>query len=253
MAEPTARVCPRCGTLAGEGELCSTCGTNLAAMRDMLPTRAEWEAANLVSSPAGEPQRRRRSPTNTRNQIIASIAVIALFALILLLAGSNGSHQRRSGSGVPKGAGSSSTSTPTATIGLPTVTACAAAWNGGRSAEHRRDLARAVMSLARPVAVIGTYVGTDRHVARVGGGNPVVVKADACLVAANDDVFLQQPDGSWGLTLATGKRFSNMASDPTWTVDHANATVRVGSSAGEGAITPARRSLVILTASQLER
>jgi hypothetical protein len=41
-----ARVCPHCGELPGEGVFCAACGRNLAAV-DRLPTRAEWEAANL--------------------------------------------------------------------------------------------------------------------------------------------------------------------------------------------------------------
>ena len=41
-----ARVCPHCGDPPGEGVFCAACGRNLAAV-DRLPTRAEWDAANV--------------------------------------------------------------------------------------------------------------------------------------------------------------------------------------------------------------
>jgi len=40
------RVCPHCGEPPGEGVFCVACGRNLAAV-DRLPTRAEWDAANV--------------------------------------------------------------------------------------------------------------------------------------------------------------------------------------------------------------
>ena len=41
-----ARVCPHCGEPPGEGVFCAACGRNLAAV-DRLPTRAEWDVANV--------------------------------------------------------------------------------------------------------------------------------------------------------------------------------------------------------------
>jgi hypothetical protein len=79
----------------------------------------------------------------------------------------------------------------------------------------------------------------------------VLVNARSCVVAADNLVFVQQPDGTWGLTQATTTRFSNIARDPTWTADHANAAVNVGSGAAEGTLSPTRGPLVFLTSAQL--
>jgi hypothetical protein len=43
-SDPNARVCPRCGELARDQPLCSSCGLNLAAQLE-VPARTEWEAA----------------------------------------------------------------------------------------------------------------------------------------------------------------------------------------------------------------
>jgi hypothetical protein len=68
-----------------------------------------------------------------------------------------------------------------------------------------------------------------------------------CVIAADNLVFIRQPDGSWGLTKATSTQFSSIALDHSWTADHANLTVRLGSSAA-GRVTVSRKngSLVVL-------
>jgi hypothetical protein len=45
-ADADARVCPHCGEPPGEGVFCAACGRNLASV-DRLPTRAEWDVANV--------------------------------------------------------------------------------------------------------------------------------------------------------------------------------------------------------------
>jgi len=219
-------------------------------MRGMLPTRAEWEAANpgqTAAAPRPEPpadhadrqqkRRRRWAPSrNFRKQAIASVAVIAAFGVVLITATSPGTPH-------PGRAGRVTHPSPKP----PTVAACVAAWNGGKSAEHRRDLAMTVAHAANAVAVLATYIGRGLKVARVGGGNPVLVNADMCVIAADNLVFIRQPDGSWGLTKATSTQFSSIALDHSWTADHANLTVRLGSSAA-GRVTVSRKngSLVVL-------
>jgi hypothetical protein len=271
MIEPGARVCPRCGEPAGELVRCAICGADLAAMRGMLPTRADWEAAGRSADEASSPapteapqaETPRKGPrvsrpavrVSRRKQVIASLGVILLFVVVLIAGtGSNPSHPQLGG-GVtsppppattsPTTTGSAPTHHKAASHG-PTVRACAAAWNGGRSATHREDLAHAVTSAAHPVAVVGRYAGANRKVARDGGGTPVLARRNACIVAADDLVFIHQPDKSWGLTHATATHFSNISGDPTWTADHANATVTTA-----GGIHPSRGGLVVLTSSQL--
>ena len=268
--EPSTRVCPGCGEPAAEPARCPTCGANLAAMRGMLPTRAEWEAANpgpsatapRLDSPADHADRQQKgrprwAPSgNFRKQAIASVAVIAAFGVVLITATSPGTpHPGRAGRVThpsPVAVASTtapvaSTSTPAVSTKPPTVAACVAAWNGGKSAEHRRDLAMTVAHAANAVAVLATYIGRGLKVARVGGGNPVLVNADMCVIAADNLVFIRQPDGSWGLTKATSTQFSSIALDHSWTADHANLTVRLGSSAA-GRVTVSRKngSLVVL-------
>jgi hypothetical protein len=253
--------------------VCSTCGSNLAVMREMLPTRAEWEAADRGDSPPAGRRSRWAAMSNARKQTIVSIAVIALFVVVLIAgngtgsnsssprhaAGPDGSSSTGSDGTVSSPAATSSTPTSTTTASTPTVstspatvTSCAAAWNGGRSAEHRRDLLGTVAHAAKPGAVIATYVGPERTVARVGGGNPVLVNGHACVVAADDLVFLRQPDGSWGFSKATPTRFARIAQDPTWTADHANATVQLGSTAAAGMVIPRGSSVVVLTSSDVQ-
>jgi len=281
MTEPSVRVCPRCGEPAGGSDLCAVCSANLAVMRGMLPTRAEWEAAHPVGPPPAEPvtsrdralaQATRPLPSwlrsgsgpvgkrrpgwtaagTTRNQVIASVAAIALFAVILFTgSGSGGSRPGR-----PAGATHSRGPAVTPAPGDPTLASCVAAWNGGRSAQHRRDLEQTVAQDAPSVAVLATYAGPIRDLARVGGGTPVLVGIHVCIVVAHDSVFFRQPDGSWGLTLASaGHAISVIARDPGWTSDHANVIVQLGSGAGPatdaGKLTVHGSSLVVLRSSDL--
>jgi len=295
MIEPNLRVCPSCGEPAGEFQRCVTCGANLAAMRAMLPTRGEWEAANPLKAAAammGEPprpnppeppranrrttaraNRQAKAPTERRSgraasasfrkQVVVSVAVIAAFAVVVLTASKPSSPPPRSsaGAGGPPSSGSrGSTGTSTTSPGTPgrsagtaTLASCVAAWNGGKSAEHRHDLARAVARATKPAAVIATYAGPDRMVARVGGGNPVLVRAGVCVIAADDLLFLQQPDGSWGLTKATATSFTSISRDLTWTAEHANAVVQLGAPTRSGALTAGAKqsSLVVLRSSDV--
>jgi ribosomal protein L37E len=51
MTDGTDRVCPRCGTLAGENDYCSKCGFHLAQEPE-LPTKEQWEARQTEASQA---------------------------------------------------------------------------------------------------------------------------------------------------------------------------------------------------------
>ena len=261
-------------------------------MRDMLPTRSEWQAANPgkaapASGPeppsatrvAPPPRRRRpnwRAAGGFRKQAIVSVAVIAAFAVVVITATKpSPAHPRRAAApaastaapAASTAAPAASRAAPAASTAAPSLAGCVAAWNGGKSAEHRHDLARTVAPAGKPTApagepaapagkpaaVIATYTGPDREVARVGGGNPVLVRAGACVVAADGLVFLRQPDGSWGQTKATSGPFTSIARDPTWMADHANAVVQLGSPALAGALAvdPKRTSLVFLAPSDV--
>jgi hypothetical protein len=271
MIEPSDRVCPRCGEAAGEPDLCATCSANLAAMRGMLPTRAEWEAASSRQAVPDDRHTKRRSrwaAGGARSQVIVSLGVVALFVVVLIAGqGSTRPHSRRATRSTLSVPGTATT--PPVTTAPPVTTtpavmatravarsprnvaACVAAWNGGSSAQHHQYLARTVGYAHTPVAVIATYHGPDRTVTAVGG-NPVLVKAGRCVLAADNFVFMQQPDGSWGLTQATLTSFSSIARDSTWTVGHANATVNLAPPAtAAGTVRPSKGSLLVLTASDV--
>lgn len=266
MTEPTTRVCPRCGEPAAASDRCPTCGANLAAMREMLPTRADWETANPAPAgpdpdgPGAGLRSRWGAISSARKQTIVSLAVVALF-VVVLIAGTGSSSKppndlpaggtTSSPTAASTGTTSTTPATTTAAAGTPTVTSCAAAWNGGKSARHRRLLLGTVAHAAQAGAVIATYAGAARQVAREGGGNPVQVNAHACVVAADDLVFIQQPDGSWGFSKATPTRFAGISGDSSWTVHHANATVQLGSTAAAGFVIPRGGSLVVLRTSDV--
>ncbi|MGH2968465.1 MAG: hypothetical protein ACRDK0_05305, partial [Solirubrobacteraceae bacterium] len=49
--DQSARICPFCGALPGDGLFCAACGRNLSAV-ERLPTRAEWQRAPPPASGA---------------------------------------------------------------------------------------------------------------------------------------------------------------------------------------------------------
>ncbi len=280
--DPDTRVCARCGRPATDKDFC-VCGANLEAMRRMLPTRGEWEQANpeKAAVPPPEPSPPGKEPTprtrpikwegkglpaplseRMRKQILPSLLVIAVFAAIVIFGSSSSS--KKGGiqtSTLPAATQSSSTSTTTAAqtstthaapvTAAPTITACATAWNGGRSATHRHILDLSVTADQPPVALLATYRGPERRLARVGGGSHVLVSTNACIVAAHDSVFVEQPNGTWGLVKASpGSPFEVPANGPQWAQAHHNATVTVGplhgGPADVGALTPTSHRLPVL-------
>ncbi len=274
--DPDTRVCARCGRPATDKDFC-VCGANLEAMRGMLPSRGDWEKANpeKAAVPPPEPPPSGTEPTprtrpikwegkglpvplseRMRKQIIPSVIAIAIFAVFLIFGSHSSSHKtatHRASSPTAAAVQTSTTQTSHSshTTAAPTVTTCAVAWNGGRSPTHRHILDLAVTRDRPPVAVIASYAGTEQRLARLGGGSLVLVIARACVVVADRSVFIQQPNGTWGLVRATsGSPFAVIAREPAWTQAHHNATVTVGplhgGPADVGAVTPASRPLVVL-------
>ncbi len=278
--DPDTRVCARCGRPATDKDFC-VCGANLEAMRGMLPTRGDWEKANpeKAAVPPPEPPPPGKEPTprtrpikwegkglpiplsdRMRKQILPSVLVIAVFAVIVIVGSSNSS--KKGGiqtSTLPASTTSSATSTTTHTSSTqttaatvaPAITACATAWNGGRSPTHRHILDLTVSADQPPVALLATYRGPVQHLARLGGGSQVLVSTNACIVAAHDSVFIQQPNGNWGLVKAApGTPFALRPGGPQWAQKRHNATVTVGPLQGGpadvGAVTPTGHTLPVL-------
>lgn len=88
-----ARVCPRCGTRAGEAEYCETSGLHLWAQTE-LPTRSDWETQQTPSRlSTNEPLRdaagralarwRGFSPRVQLGLAAAVVALIAVTAIVL--------------------------------------------------------------------------------------------------------------------------------------------------------------------------
>jgi hypothetical protein len=279
--DPDTRVCARCGRPATDKDFC-VCGANLEAMRAMLPTRGDWEKANPEKAavpppepppPGTEPAPRTRPikwegkglpislSERMRKQILPSVLVIAVFAAIVIYGSSNSSKK---GGIQTTTLPASTTRTTTQTSSTqasrtqtavatapPTITACATAWNGGLSPTHRHILDLAVTADKPPVAVLATYRGPERRLARFGGGSQVLVRTNACIVAAHDSAFIQQPSGNWGLVKAApGSPFAAPAGGPQWVQQHHNAIVKVGPLRGGpadvGAITPTGHRLAVL-------
>jgi hypothetical protein len=278
--DPETRVCARCGRPATDKDFC-VCGANLEAMRAMLPTRGDWEKANpeKAALPPPEPPPPGKEPTprtrpikwegkglpvpmseRMRKQILPSVLVIAVFAVIVIVGSSSSS--KKGGiqtSTLPASTTSAAASTTTQTSSTqsaparaaPTITACATAWNGGRSPTHRHILDLAVTADQPPVALLATYRGPEQRLPRVGGGSQVLVSTNACIVAAHESVFIQQSNGNWGLVkAAAGTPFALRAGGPQWAQKRHNATVKVGPLRGGpadvGAVTPTGHSLPIL-------
>jgi hypothetical protein len=325
LVDPGDRVCPRCGRPAAGADTCE-CDANLAAMRDMLPTREQrgarpaaqppaseqpvaadrfrrWEAAAArfvrqppeadptpdapVAAADAEPQPRTRSArrilsrvlslllrtfglrtgpgergagpgpaTTRRNQMIASAGVILVF-VIILIAGSGSSGEGKKPATTPAASTPTTASAPAAVAG-PSVNSCATAWNGGTSATHRHILDLGVVNDSPAVAVIATYAGASASLKRFGGGSPVLIAQNACIVIADDSLFIQQPSGNWGwIKAAEGYPFARIAADPKWTLAHANVSVAAGPlskrAANLGAVTRSHDTLVILTDADLGR
>ena len=203
--DPVTRVCARCGRPATDKDFC-VCGANLEAMRAMLPTRGDWEKANPEKAavpppepppPGKEPPPRTRPikwegkglpiplSERMRKQILPSVLVIAVFAAIVIYGSTNSSKKGgiqtttlpASTTSTTTQASSTQTSSTqtTALTTTPTIAACAAAWNGGRSPTHRHILDLTVTADNPPVALLATYRGTERRLARLGGGSQVLV------------------------------------------------------------------------------
>lgn len=287
--DPETRVCARCGRAATDKDFC-VCGANLDAMRGMLPTRADWEDANpekaavpppeppAPPAPGEEPPARTRPikwegkglpvslSDRMRKQIIPSVIVIAVFAVIVIVGSSKSSKNGIKTSTLPDttstaaatqtsttqtSATKTSASRTTPVTGAATIASCARAWNGGNSPTHRHILDLAVASEQPAVAVLGTYWGPERRLARLGGGSQVIVTNGACVVAARESVFIAQPNGTWGLVKAApGTPFAIRPGAPPWGQGRHNASVKVGPLRGGpadvGAVTPTGRSLIVL-------
>jgi hypothetical protein len=276
--DPDTRVCARCGRPATDKDFC-VCGANLEAMRAMLPTRAEWEVANpekaALPPPEPPPPGTESTPKTRpikwegkglpvpfsermRKQILPSLLVIAVFVVIVIVGSSSSS--KKGGiqtSTLPAASTPTSTSTTTSATkttpvaAAPTINSCATAWNGGHSATHRHILDLSVTADQAPVALLATWHGPEQHLARVGGGSQVLVTANACIVATHDSVFIQQPNGNWGLVKAVpGSPFALKPGSPQWGQGHHNATVKVGplhgGPADVGAVTPTGPKLAVL-------
>jgi hypothetical protein len=259
----------------------------------MLPTRAQWEAAHAsglaeaAEVPGGapattqqvvevEPPKRSfprlpRSPgkppapggSNRVKQILSSLAIVVVFLVIFFVAkASNHKHPSTttsaaattSATSVPEKS-NSATVTPTSATS-PSVAKCASAWNGGRSPEHRHALDLTVIHDSSPVATIATYAGPGARLARFGGGSPVLVSQNACIIISHHRLFIEQPDHNWGQVKAFRTYpFAVVAAPGHWAVEHANASIHAGAlnspDSNIGAVTPSKNTLVILTADDI--
>ncbi len=135
-AEPDERVCPRCGSPAGEHPFCVECGLDLRS-RGELPTRADWAAgrwmppaqqeplAHVTSSaaappPSAVPSPGPPSPGPTGLQrimrplplVMAGVGLAVIAAVIVLVAGSGDDEAPPTETGAP----------PTETTAPPTET-----------------------------------------------------------------------------------------------------------------------------------
>jgi len=84
LADPV-RVCPGCGADAAHDDVCRTCGTNLAGLRE-LPTRDEWLARKRAPSGRAPSVRSLLHPTETSRLILAVTAAGLTLASFLFLA-----------------------------------------------------------------------------------------------------------------------------------------------------------------------
>jgi hypothetical protein len=89
--DETTRVCPRCGSAAGERAYCAGCGTHLAILPE-LPTTTQWLAERAgASSPSRTGARREPSTRPSIRPLLhpteASRLVLAIAAATLTLAG----------------------------------------------------------------------------------------------------------------------------------------------------------------------
>lgn len=104
MTDPSTRVCPRCGSAAGQNEYCGTCGLNLFEQPE-LPTRVDWEgtqaAEQAAPAPAAsadtDPSGPGRVATlfrglNTQARILLVAVAAALVAIPIVIATSSGKN-----------------------------------------------------------------------------------------------------------------------------------------------------------------
>lgn len=98
MTDPTSRVCPRCGSEAGEHEYCQTCGLHLTEQPE-LPTREQWEAKTIEDAARGGPGavqqepspltalRHRWTSANRGTRLLSVfVAAVALAAVVMIAA-----------------------------------------------------------------------------------------------------------------------------------------------------------------------
>jgi len=166
----TERVCPRCGTAAGDNDYCSKCGFHLAEEAE-LPTKGQWEArqaeqeasggAASATSPSGEPavpagegvaesdtaqraggarsrgvRERWIALGTTGKRSIASGTAIVVVVVIVLVATSGGGSSPASLSNTGN-TGSSSTGNSGSSSLLSAAQTCAAEWNSESSQQDR--------------------------------------------------------------------------------------------------------------------
>jgi hypothetical protein len=94
--------------------------------------------------------------------------------------------------------------------------------------------------------------GPSVKLARFGGGSPVVVSENACIVVSHHRVFIQQPNRNWGQVKAFATSpFGVVAAPGHWALDHANVSIHAGplssSDQNLGVLRPRKATLVILT------
>lgn len=166
----TERVCPRCGTAAGDNDYCSKCGLHLAEEAE-LPTREQWEArqaeqgetaaahprANLMAEPwsPAESGDVVSDPTQSgggesgrgtirehwsalgktaKRSIVSGAAVVVVVVIVLLATSGGGGSPGTSSSAGNAGsdAGSAGSNTPT------DAQVCASRWNSEASQLDRQ-------------------------------------------------------------------------------------------------------------------
>ena len=219
MADGTDRVCPGCGTAAGENDYCSKCGFHLAEEPE-LPTREEWETRDaahgerpeVVTAPtpwtgggseagqahgstaqgaSGGPGRSIRERwsalgTTTKRSIVSGSAIVIVGVIVILaISGGGGSS------------GSSNTGSGGSNVGNSASAAqvCASAWNSEASQLDRQ----LVSSFAR--------AGVGRAAAGYESADPslcLITFANSSDQYAAVMQFNQQPGGGGFVQGATG-------------------------------------------------
>jgi hypothetical protein len=172
---------------------------------------------------------------------VRRVAIVAIVSAVLVAGCGTSSHQRKAGVGADNASEQS-------------LARCVASWNEQITTRNGPELAEiaaeAVGDTTAPTGMapvaIGVYSGPTEQVERAGaavtsGPSMLSVSPGVCLVMAGTQVFIQQPDGSFGDSEGILTYSFAFLADGTWAQTHANAQVYyvgiAGGGPGNGQIT----------------